>query len=107
MGMAPGGHAGETDAVSDDVVEMANGQILGLRGAQIWTFRIEVAAYLGQGPPPSLPWQMAQRSAKATRARASLRVVSVGFQGFLASRTRLGMEILRTVRATTFSREEG
>ncbi len=47
MGIAPRGHAGEADAVADDVVELAVGEVLGWRLAQIWGLRIEIAADLG------------------------------------------------------------
>ena len=45
--MAPGGHAGEADTTADDVVELAIGEILRLRGTQIGNFGIEIATDLG------------------------------------------------------------
>jgi len=40
----PAGHAGEADAIADDVAEFAVREILRLRGAEIGDFGIEVAA---------------------------------------------------------------
>src|SRR6202045_4430985 len=45
--MAPGRHARETDAVLDDVADLAIGKILRLRRAQIRRLGVEVAADLG------------------------------------------------------------
>src|ERR1700730_8313817 len=45
--MAPGWHARETDAVLDDVADLAIGKILRLRRAQIRRLGIEVPADLG------------------------------------------------------------
>src|SRR6267143_3360959 len=45
--MAPGGHARETDAVLDDVADLAIGKILRLWQAQIWRLGVEVPADLG------------------------------------------------------------
>src|ERR1700730_3572311 len=47
VGIAPCRHAGEANAVADDVVELTVGKSLGLRGTKIRNFRIEVAAHLG------------------------------------------------------------
>jgi len=45
--MAPGRHARETDAVLDDVADLAIGKILRLWRAQIWRLGVEVPADLG------------------------------------------------------------
>src|SRR4029077_4119854 len=45
--MAPGGHARETDAILDDVADLAVGKILRLRRSQIGRLGIEIPAHLG------------------------------------------------------------
>ncbi|HXH66006.1 MAG TPA: hypothetical protein VNI81_02325 [Candidatus Limnocylindrales bacterium] len=47
MGLGPAGHAGERDTAADDVAELAVGEILRLRGAEIGDPRIEIAADVG------------------------------------------------------------
>src|SRR6202521_5484808 len=56
-------------------------------------------------PLPSLPWQLAQWSAKWVRA--SLRTSAAGANGFLASRSDAGIESFRAVFATYASIAEG
>src|SRR6266478_695399 len=45
--VAPGRHARKTDAILDDVADLAVGKILRLRQAQIWRLGVEIAANLG------------------------------------------------------------
>ena len=47
VGLGPAGHAGERDAATDDVAELAVGEVLRLRGAEVGNARIEVAADIG------------------------------------------------------------
>ncbi len=84
--MAPGRHARETDAVLDDVADLAIGKILRLWRAQIRRLGVEVPADLGLAAAV-----VAVTNNAAVREVCALR----------------GIDRFRTVRATIFSRVDG
>lgn len=73
----PGRHAGELDAVFDDVVELAVGQALGGRGAQVRHARIEMAA---EGSGAASVCSMARRAASEEKVARGLEIFGRRFK---------------------------
>jgi hypothetical protein len=81
-------------------VQLAVGEVLRVSRAKIGNSRIEIAADFGAA---AAIFVVAERAAREETSRASARISGSGLYGFVSWRAWLGIERLRTARATTFS----